>query len=212
MSGNDLLLLIFQIIVLFFSMSVHEVFHGLVAYRLGDDTAKVMGRLSLNPFRHIEIFGSIILPLFLVLTNSPILFMWAKPVPYNPLNLKNPKTGAALIGLAGPLSNFFLAIIFGIIIRLIGAFMPGAIVLILFFNIIVYLNILFAVFNLVPIYPLDGSKLLFAFLPDKYHEAQRFMEQYGIFILLVFILFLFDFINPLINGIFHLIVGKWASI
>ena len=182
MSGNDLLLLIFQIIVLFFSMSVHEVFHGLVAYRLGDDTAKVMGRLSLNPFRHIEIFGSIILPLFLVLTNSPILFMWAKPVPYNPLNLKNPKTGAALIGLAGPLSNFFLAIIFGIIIRLIGAFMPGAIVLILFFNIIVYLNILFAVFNLVPIYPLDGSKLLFAFLPDKYHEAQRFMEQYVIFI------------------------------
>ena len=105
MNANDILILVFQFIVLFFSMSVHEVSHGLIAYKLGDDTAKVMGRLSLNPLKHIEVFGSIILPLFLVLTNSPILFMWAKPVPFNPLNLKNPKTGAALIGLAWPLSN-----------------------------------------------------------------------------------------------------------
>lgn len=212
MAGNELLLIIFQVIVLFFSMSVHEVSHGIAAYKLGDDTAKSMGRLSLNPLKHIDIFGSVIMPLFLIIARSPFLFMWAKPVPYNPYNLKNPKIGAALISAAGPLSNIALAVIFGIVVRLVGFFLPAALPVILFLNIVVYLNVLFAVFNLVPIYPLDGSKLLFAVLPDRYFEVQRFFEQYGIVILLFFIFFLFGLIQPVIDGLFNLLVGQWASI
>src|SRR3989344_5255968 len=165
--------LIFSLVVFIFSVMIHEVSHGVVAYKLGDDTAKAMGRLNLNPLSHIDPVGSIFLPLFLILINSPILFGWAKPVPYNPNNLKNPRSGAALIGAAGPLSNLLMAAIFGIFSRLLPldyqtrvvlaqAVPQGAAELIstpfeaLFFAfaIIVFINTLLAIFNLVPIPPL----------------------------------------------------------
>jgi len=208
---NDLLIIIFQFIVFIFSVMVHEVSHGLVAYRLGDDTAKQMNRLNLNPLNHIDPVGSIILPGLLFLASSPILFGWAKPVPYNPHNLQNPKSGAALIGIAGPLSNLSLALIFGLMIRTLN-FIPGDETLLatlsMFFSVIVYVNIMLAVFNLLPIPPLDGSKILFAVLPAKYHKAREFLEENGNFILIFFILFGFGLIQPIISGLYLLFAGK----
>lgn len=209
---------IFQLIVLIFSVMIHEVSHGLMALRLGDDTAKAAGRLTLNPLKHIDLFGSVILPLLLILSRSPILFGWAKPVPYNPLRLKDPKKGSALIGAAGPMSNIIIALVFGIVLRLIFSFyhidsafsFPGRIVLLL--NIIVVINILLAVFNLIPIPPLDGASVLFAFLPDHWRAVRIFLSRYGFFLLLVLIFSpLFDFIaRPVVFGLYRLFVGPAA--
>lgn len=203
---------------------IHEVSHGAVAYKLGDDTAKVMGRLNLNPLKHIDPVGSVLLPLTLILVRSPILFGWAKPVPYNPYNLRDPKKGAALIGAAGPLSNFFVAAVFG----LLGRFIPldqatklfitqsaplanaeaiGSPMEALYFAfmMIIFINILLGVFNLVPIPPLDGSKVLFAILPSSYYKVQQFLEQYGMIILLFFIFFGFGLIIPIIYNLYSFI-------
>ena len=206
---------IFQLIVLIFSIVVHEISHGLIANRLGDDTAKKMGRLTFNPLKHLDPTGSIFIPLFLMIVNSPILVGWAKPVPYNPLNLKNPKTGSALIALGGPLSNLTVAAIFGILIRIIAPFINlqsnGALIaLVMLFNIIVFINILLAIFNLVPIPPLDGSKILFALIPDKYWKVKNWLEKYGMILLLMFIFFGFNLIIPAINGVYRLLVGQWG--
>lgn len=199
---------IFQIIVLIFSAVVHEVSHGFVANSLGDPTAKDMGRLTLNPLKHLEPFGSVILPALLMLARSPILFAWAKPVPFNPLNLKDPKWDSARIAIAGPLVNFAIAIVFGLILRFIPfensstfALLPEL------FTIIIYINIMLGVFNLVPIPPLDGSKLLFAFLGDSQREAIHFLEKNGLVLLLMFMLFGFQLILPVINFLFRIITG-----
>jgi len=193
---------------------VHEISHGIVAYKLGDDTAKAMGRLNFNPLKHLDPMGSFILPVFLILMNSPILFGWAKPVPYNPNNLKDPKKGAALIALAGPMSNLVLAVIFSGLIQLLGPFADtlgeAAVALLQFFNIIVFINILLAVFNLVPIPPLDGSKLLFSVLPWRYIGIQQFLERYGMFILIIFIFFGFGLIIPAIWGLYHLLTAPFS--
>ncbi|MBU6141671.1 site-2 protease family protein [Patescibacteria group bacterium] len=206
---NDVLILVFQFIVFIFSVMVHEVSHGLMAYHLGDDTAKNMNRLNLNPLNHIDPVGSIILPGLLFLMQSPILFGWAKPVPYNPYNLKEPKKGAALIGAAGPLSNLGLALVFGLCIRALN-FVPATAAvgtLAMFFGMIVYINIILAIFNLIPVSPLDGSKLLFAVLPDRYGNLQRFLEQYGLLILFFFIFFGLGFLQPIVNGLYLLFAG-----
>jgi Zn-dependent protease len=211
------MVLLFQFIVFYFSIMVHEVSHGLVAYRLGDDTAKEMGRLNLNPLKHIDPFGTFLLPLMMVLIGSPVIFGWAKPVPYNPYNLKNPKKGAAIIGAAGPLSNFIIALIFGAIIRLVGPFANTAsasgvlFTFITFLNVVVIINLMLGVFNLVPIPPLDGSKLLFAALSKKYYGVQRFLERYAMPLLLLFIFFGLTFtVFPISHWLYKLIVGKWA--
>ena len=208
------MVIIFQFIVLIFSVMVHEVSHGIVAYKLGDDTAKTLGRLNFNPLKHLDPMGSVILPVFLLLMNSPILFGWAKPVPYNPNNLKNPKKGAALIALAGPMSNLALAVIFGVLIQILGPFADNlgetVISLLQFFNVIVFINVLLAVFNLVPIPPLDGSKLIFAMLPPRYYLVQRFLEQYGMFLLIFFIFFGFGIIIPVISGLYHLLTAPFS--
>lgn len=189
---------------------VHEVSHGIAAYKLGDDTAKQMGRLNLNPLNHIDPFGSIFLPLMLFATGSPILFGWAKPVPFNPNNLKNPKTGSALIGMAGPLSNFLIALIFGIFIRIMNLLPFSADFLYplsMFFNSVIFINLLLGVFNLVPIPPLDGSKLLFAFLPNRYYGLQQFLETYGMWLLIAFILFGIGIIEPVIRLLYMIVAG-----
>ena len=201
--------MILSIIVLIYSAIIHEYMHGWMAERLGDDTAKNEGRLTLNPIPHIDINGSIILPAILIMSGAPFLFGWAKPVPYNPNNLRDKIYGGAKVALAGPLANLIMALFFGMVLRAIFIFEPVFInqIMITFLVIIVQINLLLMVFNLLPIPPLDGSKVIMPFLP--YHWKIRFlkMEQYGFFLVLAFVIFGFQYIIPVINFLFGLIVG-----
>lgn len=191
-------LFIFKIIVLVFSVVIHEISHGFVAERFGDDTARRAGRLTLNPIRHIDPFGSIILPLLMALIPGGVVFGWAKPVPINPRNFRNPDRDTAYVSAAGPLSNITLAFIFGMLIRALSFLPPTAwsTALISLFGIIVITNVALAIFNLVPIPPLDGSGVLFAFLPRSMYLVRVFLQRYGLFIFLAFVFFGFDLIIP----------------
>ncbi len=196
---------IFQLIILLFSVVIHEVSHGTVANYLGDPTAKNEGRLTLNPLAHLDIWGSFLVPLFLALAGfTP--FGWAKPVPYNPYNLRDQKKGPALIGLAGPLSNLAIAVMFGLTIRAFLFFGINSPMIDLFAA-IVYINIFLAIFNLFPIPPLDGSKLLFALLPAKYEYVQKAMEENFLILVMIFFLFGVNSIVPVVNFLFNIIVG-----
>ncbi|MDP2735913.1 MAG: site-2 protease family protein [bacterium] len=202
---------LFLIVILIFSVVLHEVSHGMVANALGDPTAKNAGRLTLNPLPHLDPVGSVLLPGFLILlsqlTGGGIIFGWAKPVPVNPVNLRDKKYGSALVSLAGPASNLALALVFGLALR----FLPVAELhpaLLLVFGYIVVLNILLAVFNLLPIPPLDGSHILFTFLPRSFNALKLFLSQYGIFVLLFIIFFFFSFVSLVVDFLFYLIVGS----
>src|SRR3989344_4863743 len=201
---------LFLIVILIFSVVLHEVFHGIVANALGDPTAKNAGRLTLNPIPHLDPIGSILLPGFLIfmsqLTGGGIIFGWAKPVPVNPMNLRG-RHASALVSLAGPLSNLALAFTFGLALR----FLPVAELndaLAPIFSYIFFLNILLAVFNLLPIPPLDGSHTLFTFLPRSLDSLKIFLSQYGIFVLLFIIFFFFSFVSSIVDFLFRLIVGS----
>ncbi len=195
---------IFSIIVLLFSVVIHEVSHGWAALKLGDDTAEKMGRLTLNPIPHLDIFGSILLPLFLIISRAGIIFGWAKPVPYNPLKLRKPGRDSALLALAGPAANFSLALFFSLLIR-IGANSALGLAFLPFLGIIVQINLILAIFNLLPIPPLDGSKILFYFFPSP--KLEIFLYQYSFIILLIFIMFGWSLIYPLIALLFYLFTG-----
>lgn len=197
---------LFLIAILIFSIVVHEVSHGAMANYLGDPTAKYSGRLTLNPIRHLDPIGSFLVPLFLILIGSKILFGWAKPVPINPYNFRDQKYGSAKVALAGPGSNLAIALVFGLVLRFFSeiAEIPG---LYLIFSYIVYLNLLLAVFNLLPFPPLDGSHILFTFLPLEFENLKIFLNQFGIFILLLILFFFFNWLFLFINLIFDLIVG-----
>src|SRR3989338_9215202 len=163
---NQGIIFVFSLLVLLFSAILHEISHGISAKLQGDNTAEAAGRLTLNPLPHLDLFGSIILPLILAL---PALFGmpafiigWAKPVPFNPNNLRNKKRGAALVALAGPLTNILIALFFGIIFRISLLFHNLPLSFGAFLMVIIWINLLLAVFNLVPLPPLDGSKLLFS--------------------------------------------------
>ena len=201
---------LFLIIILLFSIVIHEVSHGTMALYLGDPTAKYAGRLTLNPIKHLDPIGSVILPLFLILMaklmGGGIIFGWAKPVPINPYNFRDQKYGSAKVALAGPGSNLAIALVFGLALRFFPAIsaIPG---LELMFSYIVYINILLAIFNLLPVPPLDGSHILFTFLPPGMENLKIFLSQFGLFILLFIIFFFFRWLFLLINWIFALIVG-----
>lgn len=196
---------IIQLAILVFSIVIHEVSHGAVAHALGDDTAKNEGRLTLNPISHIDPFGSIILPAIMLFSGGPV-FGWAKPVPYNPFYLKNQKYGPAMVGAAGPLSNILIALVFGLAIRFYGALsLPPQFIQIA--GSIAALNLVLAIFNLVPIPPLDGSKVLFAALPQSALRLQEFFEKYGMILLLIFIFFFSGIILPIAGFLFKLITG-----
>ncbi len=197
---------IFAIAVLIMSIVAHEVSHGYTAYLLGDPTAKYAGRLTLNPLKHLDPVGSFFVPMITYLLGGFIIG-WAKPVPYNPYNLRDQKRGPAIVGIAGPLANITIALFFGLLIRIGAQFavLPAA-----FFEIaslVVFINLLLAIFNLVPIPPLDGSKILFAVLPYKWIEIQHFMERYGFVLLLFVIFFFFRYILPIVFFFFKLITG-----
>lgn len=200
---NGAIIIIFQLVILILSVMVHEVMHGYVAYWLGDNTAKLAKRLNFNPLNHIDLFGSIILPVLLyIATAGSFVIGWAKPVPYNPFNLKNPKSGAGLIAAAGPVSNFVIACLAAVILRTGGL---GGLIQPIFLQITILLNISLMIFNLVPIPPLDGSKILFSLLPTKWSHIQYTLERYGIWILIVFIFFGFSLIVPIISAIYSLL-------
>ncbi len=197
---------VFYIIVLIMSVVIHEVAHGFMAERFGDKTARFAGRLTLNPIPHLDLFGSIILPALLVLTNAPFLFGWAKPVPYNPGNLSNRKWGTVAVASAGIISNFAIAILFGIIIRLsAGLSMPEGFYFIT--SIIVVVNLGLAIFNLVPIPPLDGSKMLFSLLPYSYSSLVSKIEEYSLVLLLAFIIFFSQYLYPILVFLFQFLTG-----
>jgi len=201
---------LFLIVILIFSIVIHEISHGAAALYLGDPTAKYAGRLTLNPIKHLDPIGSVILPIFLVivakLTGGGIIFGWAKPVPINPYNFRDQKYGSAKVALAGPGANLAIALIFGLALRFFPAIavLPG---LDLMFSYIVYINIFLAIFNLLPVPPLDGSHILFTFLPPGTENLKIFLSQFGIFILLFIIFFFFRWLFLIINWIFGLIVG-----
>ncbi len=202
--------LVFGVLVLAFSAILHEVSHGYMANYLGDPTARLAGRLTLNPLKHIDPVGSLILPAILVATGSPILIGYAKPVPYNPYNLPG-KYDEALVAGAGPGVNILLALVFSFFIRSLPAASPLAPA----FAAVAYINMLLALFNLIPIPPLDGSKVLSAVLPGglgRAYDASRFrFERLGVLQGTLLILLIFYFLSPLFSaalaGLFSLLTG-----
>ncbi|MDO8481953.1 MAG: site-2 protease family protein [bacterium] len=201
---------VFLVAIIMFSAVIHELMHGVAANKLGDPTARLMGRLTLNPLVHLDAFGSVLLPIVLALTHSPVLFGWAKPIPYNPYNLQPGRFSEAIVAGAGPVSNLVIALLGGAIIRL--GILPVGQSEIVF--LIVVVNVMLCVFNLIPVPPLDGSKVLGAFLPRSlsisYNQWRDSMERnvfMGMGIVLVIVLFLGDAFGNLIYAIAHAIAG-----
>lgn len=197
---------IFYIAILIMSVVVHEVSHGFVANILGDGTARHAGRLTLNPLKHLDPMGSFVVPTLMYMS-SGFMFGWAKPVPYNPYNLKDQKWGEAKVAAAGPLSNLLIALVFGLVLRFGTDAIGLTEVSIKMLYLIVQLNLMLAVFNLVPIPPLDGSKILFSALPYHLRYIQDFMEQYWLIFIVIFIFFLSGILSPVVEYLFRLIAG-----
>lgn len=205
----EIIITVFSLIILLFSVIIHELAHGSVAYSLGDPTAKYQGRLTLNPLKHLDPFGSVILPLLLFISGSPILVGWAKPVPINPYNFKDQKWGSLKVALAGPLSNIGLALVFGMLLRFLPyQFLISNTALLLMFSFVVQINIMLALFNLIPIPPLDGSWIMLKFIPESFAGFKMALQQYGVFILIFLIFFGgLQGISSVAMFFYHLITG-----
>lgn len=188
---------IISAVIFIFAVVIHEYAHGWVAYRLGDPTAKLLGRLTLNPIRHIDPVGTILLPVMLSIVHSPIIFGWAKPVPVNFLNLRQPRRDMILVGLAGPAINIILAVILSRFLHLgLPEFWQHAVAM------AIIINLVLAIFNLVPIPPLDGSRLVMGLLPNRYAYLYSRSEAYGILIvfILMYLGLLERFVWPIVLG------------
>jgi len=208
----DIVYLIIVLSVVLVSMTLHEAMHAFTAYWLGDDTARLHGRLSINPIKHIDPFLTILLPLLLAISGGPI-FGAAKPVPFNPRNLRYDEWGSALVALAGPITNFLLSfIIFGIWV-LVGASDQGIWGQI--FITAISVNLGFFIFNMIPIPPLDGSRVLYALAPDFVRRGMESMEQFGIIIVFAIILFAgsaFSVFMLAILNFFFVIFGRFYGL
>lgn len=222
---------IYYLLILIGSVVIHEVSHGLVAYKLGDQTAKLMGRLTLNPLKHLDFFGSFILPVSLfILTGGRFIFGWAKPVPYNPLNFKNKnrRIGEMIVAAMGPLSNLLVAGVFSVILFILpietqsrmdiaaatlssssellkhaGGFMAFGFLI----SQIILVNVLLGIFNLIPIPPLDGSKVLFSILPSSLQYIEYTLARYSFFLILLLLFFGYKILIPIAVSLFLLFSG-----
>lgn len=208
-------LVVISIVILILSVVLHELAHGYAALSLGDPTAKLAGRLTLNPIPHLDPLGSVIIPLLLALSPSPFIIGWAKPVPYNPFNLRDQRWGEAIVAAAGPLTNLAIALIFGLGLRfaIAGGLADDSMILVTSF--IVFINILLGIFNLIPFPSFDGSKVLKAFLPSgarfQFEKFEMNLAQFGtisfFFFILIFFFLLWPFFLQLIIFLFALITG-----
>ena len=205
MQDADLINTIFSVIVLIFSVVAHEVSHGYMAQFLGDPTARLAGRLTMNPIRHIDPMGSIVVPILTYILPGGLMFGWAKPVPYNPYNLRDQKWGDTKVALAGPFTNLGIAVFFAIILRTSGGYFDGSVQSIM--HTIVFVNIILGIFNLIPIPPLDGSKVLLNALPLRYRYVGEYLERYSLVLILIFALFLWQLLIPPVHLLYALLVG-----
>lgn len=195
------------LVIVIIALTVHEFCHAWAGHLLGDVTAKREGRLTLNPIAHIDPFSTLFLPVALILIGSPVVFGAAKPVPFNPYAVRYGKWGAALVAVAGPASNLIMAIFVGLFLRLFDLGGIAGIFLLQF----VLINLAFFVFNMIPIPPLDGSRVLYAALPSSMQDVMDQMERYGILMIFVILLLLYKFIGPFIlsvvTGLASVILG-----
>ncbi len=203
---------IFAIVILIMSVVVHEVSHGWLANMLGDPTARLAGRLTLNPLKHLDPVGSFLVPGVLILLSKlsgggGLIFGWAKPVPYNPYNLRGGKWGPAAVAAAGPLANLLVMVIFAIALRVISASAFGSPATLTILSLIVLVNLWLAVFNLVPIPPLDGSKVLFAVLPLRFRELEAWMNRWQLVLILLLLFFVLRPLSVVILKLFNILVG-----
>lgn len=200
--------------VILLSMTLHEVMHGFVAYWLGDDTAKIEGRLSLNPVKHIDPFLTIILPVILLIVGGPI-FGGAKPVPFNPLRVRYGEWGAALVAVAGPLTNLFLAFIFFGISVVLGLGLSDFAFTNIFHLFLVYgvlINLGFFVFNMIPLPPLDGSRILYALAPESVKKAMEYIEQYALVFIFMIVLLASNVVGAYIQQATQFILEVFTKI
>jgi Zn-dependent protease len=195
LSGSDLAVVLLSIVI---ALSIHEAMHAYVAHWLGDTTAQDMGRLTLNPLKHIDAVTTVLLPMVLILSGFPPFFV-AKPVPFNPDRVKYDEFGTALVGVAGPLTNLALACFAAIIFRAWGTDLSS-----FFYNALIIfteVNIGFFIFNMIPFPPLDGSRLLYAFAPEPLQEIMRQIESFGFFGIILFMLIVFQFISGPVGNV-----------
>lgn len=206
------LIVIFGVILI--SMTLHEAMHGFVAYWLGDDTAKLQGRLTLNPIKHIDPFLTILLPLVLALAHAPI-FGGARPVPFNPLRVRYGEWGAALVALSGPLTNFLIAfVMFGL-----GTLLGYDVANLSYSNLVgevftygVVVNLGFFVFNMIPIPPLDGSRVLYALAPEFVRRSMEVIEQYGLVVVFIVVLFASSAIGSIMSSVIVAILDLFTKL
>lgn len=192
-----IIIILFQLTILAFAITIHELAHGWVAYKLGDPTAKYSGRLTLNPLAHIDLVGTIMLPLTIVMLNlitgiRLIPIGWAKPVPINFQNLRNPKRDMLWVGIAGPCANFTTAVLLALAIKLPGLSENSLLAQLL--SLAVLLNLILGVFNLIPIPPLDGSRIVSSLLPWRYTYIYNRIEPYGFIVIIILLYFYFPYI------------------
>lgn len=194
---------IIYVVILIGSVVLHELAHAWTAYKLGDPTAWLEGRITLNPLAHLDTIGSVVLPLLLVLTGSPFIIGWAKPVPFNPHHFSNPRWGGALVAVMGPVTNLLIAAIAAGIVILIG---PVASVVSAIMHAIILTNIALAVFNLIPVPPLDGHHILFAIIPDSFAHIKYQLQKYSLVLVLILVVFGWRLIEPVVLWMYQLLV------